>query len=505
MKSEIHTCFRKLIWLLIPALAIVGFSCQEKWDDYYAEPDYSSQDMIDIVRENPDYSVFIDYIEKFNLDTLFDKKQAYTLFIPNNAAFNDLSLTEDQILRAMGYHITTSVLLPSQIEEVKKILTLFGKFSFIERRGDALFRDGKEMEHNNPLYANGTFYTLDEILYPRPNLFEFLSDTCPVLSDYIITKDSVAFDPILSTPIGFDDDGNTIYDSIFNIVNTFERDYFPVSEEFRTSVATMVVCDQDQYNAALDIMAENLGGVFSDYKDIPLDWQNEVFIPYIFDYGMFIGSLEYEEFQFPLVKNIVGDSIEVDYRDISEESRYECSNGVVYLYNNFEVPLNLYIDTLILEAEELAEAAGSLFAWKEEVNSSDDLIDPMIVNSQEASGGKYLSIGLPRGSEEVYWVEFVFPKVFPNTYKFLWRANYRPSGNISVFFNDEEVGSFDNYYFRFPIDGNKPTSTGFNQKEWGNITIEEYGDLKIRFEYESKGAGTSNGINIDYVALFPEI
>ena len=505
MKSGTHKYLKRFVFFLVAVFVLAVLGCEERWGDYYLEPEYSAKDLMNIIKENPEFSVFVDYLESFNLDTLFERKQAYTLFIPSNEAFDEISLTEDQFLRVMGYHITSSVVLPSQIEEDKKILTLFGKYSFMEKKEDGLFRDGKKLEHNNPLYANGTFYTLDEILFPRPNLFEFLSDTCPVLANYITTKDSIAFDPVLSTPIGFDDEGNTIYDSVFNIVNTFERDYFPVSEEFRTNVATMVVCDQNQYNSALDLMAENLGGVFSDYNDIPLDWQNDVFIPYIFEYGMFIGSLDYDEFKFPFVKNIIGDSIKIDYLNISEESRYECSNGVVYLYEDFEVPLNLYIDTLIFEAEDLAEAAGSLFAWKEEVKVSDELINPMVVNAQEASEGRYLSVGLPRGSDETYWIEFVFPKLFPNTYKFLWRANYRPSGNISVFFNDEEIGSFDNYYFRFPIDGNKPTSTGFNQKEWGNISIEEYGDLRIRFEYASPGAGTSNGINIDYVALFPDI
>lgn len=502
-KKKVYN-FLLLVSLTIFVAVIFFASCSSDWEDYYQEPDYSSVRMFDIVKNNPDYSMFVNYLEDFSFDTLFDKNQSRTLFVPVNSAFKDVNLTDAQMNRVLAYHITNSVIIPSQVEDYKKIQTLFGKFSILERKSDKIFRDGKELQHNNPLYQDGTFFTIDELLYPRPNLYEFLQDTCPILSELIDEKDSILLDPIMSKPIGFDDEGNTIYDSVFNIVNTFERDYFPVSEEFRDNVATMVVCDKVQYENALDVMASNLGSQFVDHNDIPEDWQKDVFIPYIFDNGTFIGALSYEEFQFPLIQNILGDSIKVDYTKIDAESRFECSNGIVFLYNDFDVPSNLYIDTLIIQGEDLLIPAGSDFTWDEEVITSDVLIVPKMVNSVQASNEKYLSVTLPRGSSTSYYIEFVFPKVFPNTYKFLWRANYRPSGFIACYYNDELIGSFDNSYFRYPIDGNKPTSEGFNQKVWQNIVVDNYGDIRIKIEYQFPGAGTSNGINLDFVALIPQ-
>jgi len=52
-----------------------------------------------------------------------------------------------------------------------------------------------------------------------------------------------------------------VYDSVTGVVNKFERDFFPVSQEFRSEAATFILFTQDQYLDALDQMALNLGPV----------------------------------------------------------------------------------------------------------------------------------------------------------------------------------------------------------------------------------------------------
>lgn len=478
-------------------------ACKKELDDYYNTPEWSDRQMLDIINENPEFSIYSGYLKSLKLDTLFARNQPYTLFIPVNQAFEDDSLSESEILRVMTYSISNSVILPSQIKDYKKIQTLSGKFSIMERNAELIMRDGIELSHQNPLYKDGTFYKLNTVLKPRPSLLEYIRDSCLVLYDYIRSKDSVAFDPILSTPVGFDESGKTIYDSVFVSLNTFERDYFPVSSEFRSKTATLLLCNQDQYNDALNRMADALGTLFTDYRDIPEDWQYDVLLPYIFNYGTFIGSMDYEEFTLPKIQNIRGDSLRIDYTKIAEDSRYVCSNGITFMYDQFDIPANLYIDSLIMEGEKLAVASGSQFVWSENVITNNSLFKPEVLSSTEASGGKYVTVPMPRGYATKYYIEFYFPKVFPNVYNFTWRANYRPSGFINVYVNDVKVGSIDNYSFRNPVDGNKPTTSGFNQKVWKNITVEEYGDLRIRFEYAMAGSGTTNGINIDFVSLLP--
>ncbi len=108
---------------------------------------------------------------------------------------------------------------------------------------------------------------------PRPNLYEFFASNNPLLRGYIDEHDSIILDKEKSRPLGFDENGNTIYDSVTEVINTWELEFFPVSEELRSKTATIVFPLQDDYEAALTVMAEALGGNFIDYNDIPIDWQ----------------------------------------------------------------------------------------------------------------------------------------------------------------------------------------------------------------------------------------
>ena len=501
MKNVCRILTSSAFFLLL--LFLISQACRKEFEEHYREPESASVKVMKAIRSIPDFSIYVNHLEESGLDSLFVKNQSHTLFIPVNSAFEAEKLSESEINRMLTYSIVNSVILPSQVQNLKRFQTFSGKFTLMERHGEVLQRDGIGISHNGFLYKDGTFYSVDTLIQPRPNLYEFLRESSPVLADYIDATDSLAFDRINSTPVGFDDIGQTIYDSLFYIVNTFERDFFPVSAESRHRTATMILSTGDQYTEALDRMALKLGDPFFTHSDIPEDWQTEVFIPDIFKKGVFMGMRDYDEFKFPLLRNIQGDSVRVDHTKIDEYSRYICSNGIIFLYEQFDVPTKLYIDTLNLEGEKLAVRMGTEWLWAEDVKTSDPQFRPTVITSSEASANRYLSVQLPRGYQTIYSLEFTFPKVFPNTYNFLWRANYRPSGFIRVYFNDELVGAIDNFSFRHPVDGNRPTSTGFNHKVWRNINVTEYGDIRIRFEYASPGSGTTNGLNIDYIMLFP--
>jgi hypothetical protein len=122
----------------------------------------------------------------------------------------------------------------------------------------------------------------------------------------------------VSRPIGFDEYGNTIYDTVSETFNLFEEEYFPVSEESRYKTATIVFPLEEDYNAALTEMALSLGSGYEDHTDIPLVWQNEILIPYLLEHGVFENMVEEDEFIMPVyedtlkMKNILGDSVVID-------------------------------------------------------------------------------------------------------------------------------------------------------------------------------------------------
>ena len=489
----------------------VMFSCTKKdWEEYYNDYDEQvDRNLWEVVKEEPRYTRFVEYFEEYELDSLFESGLSFTLFIPDNDAMELISDTSGSIDKILSNHISRTVFLTRNLETTRKLETLLGKFAVVSRTSNGYSFEDQAIEYSSPLYLNGKIYEISEIAYPKPNLYEFTQLFSSVISAYIDLNDSAYLDKSLSDPIGFDDQGNTIYDSVVSVVNLFERDFFPVSQEFRDKSATFILFTQDQYDAALDVMAGSLGSGYISHEDIPEKWQFEILLPDIMEKSLFDDRLEYHQLQVDMV-SATGDSVVIDPTNIDPDSKYVCSNGLVYTYYDFEVEKDLFQGETRIEGEELIDSIGAgVFAWKEDVVASGLTVAPDKQYAAQASEGMLVNVQFQRNYSGKYSLEFSFKNIFPMRYRLEWRASYRPSGVFSVFVNGTDLGSYDTYNLRqsvISVTGDRfSPDEGFNTKDWWVESITEFGDVSIRIEYKDSGFGSNNGLNIDYIALIPAL
>jgi uncharacterized surface protein with fasciclin (FAS1) repeats len=247
--------------ILILAATLMFSSCQEDWDNYYSVDSTESADLTvwEMMTENEEYSVFVDLLREYKLDSLLTTDRSVTVFVPSNRAFEGFEPDGQDMDALLRYHILERVLNLQDVSTSRLIETSGKKFALIERDGNSFMIDGEEIVYYSPLCLDGRYYELSEVLYPRPTLYEYISSNSDVFKRYIDRLSMVSLDVNNSVPIGFDDEGNTIYDSVFIRENLFDQEYFPINTEFRRNKATMVVFDQEQYENALDEMAEKLG------------------------------------------------------------------------------------------------------------------------------------------------------------------------------------------------------------------------------------------------------
>ena len=490
--------------LFLAGMTVFQSGCNKYREDYYTGHPNSAKKLWDALASNEEYSEFMKLLETVGYDTLIKNSESYTLFIPPNEAFLEFDYNSEDIRRILAYHISPTILLPSSFDGERKLQTYMRKFVLLTKLGNILLFDGIPVSGHSMLFQNGVYYEIESIAYPRPNLYEYIQQINSNLSNYIDSRDSISLDYSQSIPVRLDDEGNIVYDSVFVVKNLFERDFFPVSQEFRNNEATMLLVSAEEYNNALDIMADNLGGSFSDHNDIPQDWQTEFLIPYIFTNGVFSGIREFVFFLRDSIENIQGDWIPVDHINIDPNSAIMCSNGLAYHYKDFKIPGNLYLEEIRYEGESfVTDQGGGFIAWNTElVSTSNDQYQPKILENTSASGGKYITIDLIRGSTELYSLEIKLPKIFPRPYKLTWRGYYRPSGILKFYVNDEYVGEFDNYNFRFPVNGINPVNF-FNRVAFDVDNITSYNDIVVKIEYIGPGTGTLNGVCIDYLSLVP--
>jgi len=502
--------------LTIGVLLIFVAGCNKEWDPHYNNyPETVDQNFWDAMQSDANISQFVQVLKDYKLDTLFESDIPYTVFAPSNEALSSFigSGTFNDVI--IKYHIASHFINSSSINGKRQVQTLTEKFALFEQNGNSVKIDGIEIDFQSPLYKNGRYFIMDQVVKPNPNLYEYYDFTNPILSNYIDEQDTIILDKEKSKPLGFDENGNTIYDTVSTIENKFEWEFFPVKHEFRNKSATVVFPKEEDYREALNVMAEALGGIYNDYGDIPLEWQNEILMPLLLEQGVFLNRLEKEEFIWAsptdTVKllNVLGDSVVITYVPSDQEL---CSNGYAYNYEDFAIPDSLYNGGSKYEGEWLLEETGlNKFTWYEFVTvQSTSPMNPLKEKVAKASNDSLMRVPFPKGYSDDYSIEFRGPSLFPRKYTMEIRTHMDIGGIYDIYVNDELVRTFD-YYDYILYRGILRSVTGtrfkpegrFNRFDMWVDNIVEYGKPKIKFVYKGPGNVLSNGLVIDYLEFIP--
>lgn len=508
----------KKIFLYIGLIVFIGTACNKQWDEHYdVYPATVNENVWDAMQKDPELSQFVEVVKSFQLDTIFNTDIPYTIFAPTNAAISNFTSTASFDTTVLRYHFASHFINTSSIQGKRQVQTLTNKFALFENQGGRVKIDEISVGKESPLFLNGKYFMMDEVIMPKPNLYEYFQFTNPVLSNYIDTQDTIILDKEKSKPLGFDDEGNTVYDTVSIVENKFEMKYFPVKHEFRNIASTIVFPKSDDYNAALDIVAEALGGNYVDHNDIPIEWQEQILIPHLLAQGVFLNRLEPEEFIWESPEdtlkllNVLGDSVVINYTPVDKAL---CSNGYAYNYQDFVIPDSLYQGGTKFEGEILLKKTGlNKYTWKDSVKVLTDIsLNPLQELVPSASNDSIIRVPLPKGYAGKFSVEFKTPSLFPRKYLMVIRTHMDIGGLYDFYINDELVSSFDYYKYVLyrgvlpsVVPGQRYIPEGrFNRFDMYVENLMEYGPAKMRIEY--KGPSTfvpNNGLVIDYIEFKP--
>lgn len=502
--------------ILIILLAVV-WGCQEEKDIYLMGKTEESvdKDLMTLLKEEPNYSKYVELLELHQIDTIFDNGKTITMFIPTNDAIESIQELHLDTIDMIRYLIIESYVNIMAVDQSTKIKTLSGKFMVVDALNEKRFIDNVEISKAGPLGNNGKYFEINEIVQPRPNLYEYIQASNPFFKNYIDQQDSVFLNLELSTPIGYNDKGETVYDSVISVVNLFEEYFFPVSQEFRTQKATMLLFDQFQFDNALNLIAEDLSLSSSDA--IPDQWKNDILLPYLINQGVFWNELNYADFATGRIRNIIGDSVNVDPNNIDPFSDFLCSNGKVYSYLDFSIPDSLYKGSARIQGENLVISKGfGLYAWSPDVVVSGAPIEPEALLANDIADNDSVLVVAFDGDNyaEEFAVSFYFENIFPGKYQLLFRAKTTPSGVFEILVNGEiqeiNLGRggkdfVDIYDLRNPVRSITKevfrAEKGFNSFDILVENITEYGEVEVTIRYKEPGQRSVNGLVLDYVDL----
>lgn len=506
------------ILLVVSILAVIG--CSKTWDDHYNKvPETINTNVWDAIQGNTNLSRFVEVMKQYKYDTLFSSNNTYTLFIPDNNAIDNAIQAAKFDTTNLNYLITKFFIQPIDISGKRKLQTLGKKFATFDNSGSKPAFDGISLDFESPLYVNGKYFIMHEVAQPRLNLYQFFRANNPILKAYIDKQDSIILDQEKSRPIGFDEKGNTVYDTVSITINKFEMKYFAVTKEYRSQTATFVYPRVETYNNALDEMAQKLGGSFHSGSDVPVKWQEDVLIPFLLDHGTFLNMLEPSEFPPVKIKknrqvfnmlNILGDSVVADYVPVDQ---YLCSNGVTYDYQHFSIPDSLFNGSTKFEGEWLARTTGAnKYVWRSNVTVNSSSSFPVVESYIKGmSNDSILSVNFTKGYSGTFSLQFRAKNLFPRRYRMVVTTHMDIGGLYNIYIDDQLVKTFD-YYEYVKTRGLIKSVTGatfvptgrYNKFDCYVDNITQYEKPTIRFEY--KGPGTSvpqNGLVIDVIEFLP--
>lgn len=206
-------------------------SCEDTWDKHFenkeqGEGNRSSSNLYEYLQQKPEYSKFFELVQSTTAGQELAKNQVLTCWAVNNDGMPDLSaLTSVERENLVKNHINNMALYTPKLSDGKVIKMLSGKNLVLQlnESGEYLL-DGVALMNMNQLCSNGVVHELAGPVMPRQNIFEYMmsmGEEYSIFRNYLLSLSDTLFRPDLSFPVGVNETGNTVYDSVFTIANPF--------------------------------------------------------------------------------------------------------------------------------------------------------------------------------------------------------------------------------------------------------------------------------------------
>lgn len=432
--------------LLSLILLIVLNGCDTAWDNYFGEEGQNEENgselnLIKYLETQASYADFVALLKKSGVDKELEKNQILTVWaLPDNCIPPEMKTADSTTLRHFILnHVNNVALYKSKLDGTRKIHTLAGKLLNTEKTDNIFYIDGVAVTRMNQICKNGVIHELKGALLPKQNIYEYLmscGDEFSTFRDTLNAYNDTVFRPELSLPIGINEWGNTVYDSVFEIENPFFRagDLRYEEKDYTLFLPTNDVIKRMMLSVSNFFATVGREFTITDTTQI-MSWllKSSMHSGKITNYA---GSVSRY--------SIYGNEWRTDKQYVKED--YEsCSNGNVFIATTIVFPRKMYMEKVDLRPYYIfymPEAEQRNYFWK-----SDKITSAVPSVVQEPHEILYVNCEQDKGA----WITFssvvkdVFGylkevKVMPGTYRLSTSFRSYGCGNIDLYVVYEDGG-----------------------------------------------------------------
>ena len=276
-------------------------------------------------------------------DELQNKGQLSTMLVVTNDHFKTPEEKTEFVTRS---HVSDISISPANLEDGTRLMMWHGKY--VNVAIDSIGLQGNIIDHilfNNGAVkevvktTTGYIYVISEMIETPTSLYDFindLGDDYSIFREMVLASGGKEFDRANSKAIGVNDQGNTVYDSVFIYRNTFfENVNFDMNSESLT--ATMLLPSNNVINDALADAHQRLDAWEMTRSDsIMKDW---ILKTSFFARRYTPAQMQTTEGQD--LKSIFGTQWRTNVQLVETSEPIELSNGIVYKVKKMHLPNNL--------------------------------------------------------------------------------------------------------------------------------------------------------------------
>lgn len=363
----------KFIYLLAFSAVMLLGACSELSDkDYFKniETTVNSDELVvvdmsseEYLSKEPEYSSINELFKSHGIFTALEQKnQLSTMLVVENSDFQAPAGKEAEIDNAVKAHVSDIAVSPANLKTEgnnMRIMMWHGKYINVDL-DDAARNEGKIAGHimfgtsavKKVVKTNsGYIYVLSSLLNIPKSIYDYitnLDDNYSVLRDSILASGTKEFDKKNSKPIGVNDEGNTVYDSVFIYKNThFLEKNFDLSSESLTATLLLTsnaVVEEAIADAKVRLQKWGLWDEWNAERQYNFEYTMR---HWIMDAAFFDKKLTPETLLSKDEENDMLTSIFSKYWKTSVQqinpTPIELSNGIAYQVTRLHIPNNVLI------------------------------------------------------------------------------------------------------------------------------------------------------------------
>lgn len=363
----------KFIYLLAFSAVMLLGACSELSDkDYFKniETTVNSDELVvvdmsseEYLSKEPEYSSINELFKSHGIFTALEQKnQLSTMLVVENSDFQAPAGKEAEIDNAVKAHVSDIAVSPANLKTEgnnMRIMMWHGKYINVDL-DDAARNEGKIAGHimfgtsavKKVVKTNsGYIYVLSSLLNIPKSIYDYitnLDDNYSILRDSILASGTKEFDKKNSKPIGVNDEGNTVYDSVFIYKNThFLEKNFDLSSESLTATLLLTsnaVVEEAIADAKVRLQKWGLWDEWNAERQYNFEYTMR---HWIMDAAFFDKKLTPETLQSKDEENDMLTSIFSKYWKTSVQqinpAPIELSNGIAYQVTKLHIPNNVLI------------------------------------------------------------------------------------------------------------------------------------------------------------------